>query len=451
MRTAWVCGLTTFVIATGLRKLKRPNRDSIGDIEDAGGLAEEEEWEEEEVEAGVEGPALPSPPSPLATCTNLLIIGDFGKSGSIQRQVRDSMASVAQSMQADAILALGDNVYESGANSESVMTKEWRDVYLTRSALNRKWYAIKGNHDWYTTSRAMERFTNSSKNSGKSWRMDHFWHRHTIRNVEMFFIDTEIIRGTVRTGDRSTQNNWFESRLKSSRAAWKIVSGHHPIYSGGSHGGSGTVKNLVDPLMRKNGATIYFSGHDHSQQHMHHNGVDYVLSGAGSKEDRSSRRGNYPSGAMKKYVAEPGFASLSICNDREATLKFYKKTGSVAYTRTLRNVAYTQTQDAEEPETGEIAEASGVEEHDGSEARCGDVEMQKVNFRCSEQYEDGCTVQPDVDPTSVSCMSYCSWHGLSCTGAWQNKRGACGRDVEWSCDKTGDGSLSFLCRCGKEA
>lgn len=250
-------------------------------------------------------PTTPAPtPTPSTGCVELLIVGDFGDSGSDQRDVRAGMAKVAEERNPDGILALGDNVYPSGVESNSDMQNDWRDIWLQESALQRPWYGVLGNHDWWGNAEKMRDFTNSSRNEGGYWTMPGFWHNKDFGGgVEVFLVDTMIWRGDAieyggSNSQMSNQRDWLSDRLQQSSASWKIVAGHHPVYSAGSHGITREILEEVDPMMRSNGANIYLAGHDHSQQHIKHQNMHYVVSGAGSKQPRT--RSNESDGVSRR-------------------------------------------------------------------------------------------------------------------------------------------------------
>ena len=47
------------------------------------------------------------------------------------------------------------------------------------------------------------------------------------------------------------------------------------------------MEKLV-PLFQQGGARVVFSGHEHNFQHSHHDGIDYFITGAGSKVRKGS-------------------------------------------------------------------------------------------------------------------------------------------------------------------
>ena len=61
----------------------------------------------------------------------------------------------------------------------------------------------------------------------------------------------------------------INSVLTNSTETWKIVIGHHPIYSGGfGHGNKEELINQLKPILEKNKVQMYFCGHSHSSQYI---------------------------------------------------------------------------------------------------------------------------------------------------------------------------------------
>ena len=105
------------------------------------------------------------------------------------------------------------------------------------------------------------------------------------------------------------QLRWLEGELaERGGATWVVVTGHHPVYSAGDHGDSPAMLQQVWPLLRKYGADVYLSGHDHSLQLLTDGAVTFVVSGAGSK------RGTLDPGHrhLSWSSDQGGFAALSV-------------------------------------------------------------------------------------------------------------------------------------------
>ena len=80
---------------------------------------------------------------------NFLVFGDWGRNGEKdQADVAREMGVVAKKIDAQFILAVGDNFYEDGV--ASVDDPQWQSSFeqvYTAESLQVPWYAILGNHD----------------------------------------------------------------------------------------------------------------------------------------------------------------------------------------------------------------------------------------------------------------------------------------------------------------
>ena len=74
---------------------------------------------------------------------------------------------------------------------------------------------------------------------------------------------------------------WLLSALELSKAEWKIVYGHHPLYSTGArHGSDKRLRRLVEPFLIGR-VQVALAGHDHIYQRFHpQNGVVYFVEGS---------------------------------------------------------------------------------------------------------------------------------------------------------------------------
>ena len=111
--------------------------------------------------------------------------------------------------------------------------------------------------------------------------------------ADFFYLDTtpmvkeyysyEKTRKNVSAENVPKQLAWLRRALAASRAQWKIVIGHHPIYSGGDHGGTAELVENLLPILHEHGVQVYFNGHDHDLQHLVAGEVNLFDSGAGSQ------------------------------------------------------------------------------------------------------------------------------------------------------------------------
>jgi hypothetical protein len=126
--------------------------------------------------------------------------------------------------------------------------------------------------------------------------------------------------------------------LRRATATWKVVYGHHPIYSHGQHGDIAVNVQRLLPFCRGKRADVYIAGHDHDLQHLKaEDGVHFFVfrwRGAGIRPITAGPRSIF---AMSSY----GFSVLEA-DSRQFTIKFLgpdlkelhqatlTKTGSVA-------------------------------------------------------------------------------------------------------------------------
>lgn len=68
-----------------------------------------------------------------------------------------------------------------------------------------------------------------------------------------------------------------------SDAPWKVVFGHHPIYSSGQYGVNEPFISKLTPLFQKYRVQLYVNGHEHNYERTQPiNGTTYLICGAGA-------------------------------------------------------------------------------------------------------------------------------------------------------------------------
>jgi len=276
-----------------------------------------------------------------AAALDFLVVGDWGRNGaSRQREVAMQMGQAGAGLGSRTVFSVGDNFYEDGV--QSATDPQWRtsfeDIY-TAGALQVPWYVALGNHDYRGVPQAQLDYAKTSAR----WRMPSRYYKVSgtelgAPHVDFFVVDTSplvhkyrekvhsVIAQNVASQDVDAQIKWLDQELGKSTAAWKLVVGHHTIYSGGSgHGDTPETQELIDPLLKKHGVQAYINGHDHDLQHIRRGSVDYVCCGAGSEV----RPVEAIDGTLF-CAARSGFAALR-CEPAALTVEFRDYTGATLY------------------------------------------------------------------------------------------------------------------------
>lgn len=293
--------------------------------------------------AGGAAVALPGFGAPAAELKSepksisLLALGDWGHDGSAnQMAVAAKLGEVASRSGSRFIVSTGDNFYPSGVTStkDPRWVRSFENVY-TAPSLQIPWYAALGNHDHRGNIAAQVAYSLSSSR----WKMPASYYAIAAPmaggEAHVFFIDTtEIIGGGewlgwIANGRRGREQlAWLEQCLEASAARWKIVVGHHPVHSGGRHGGDPTLVREIQPLLERYGVAMYVNGHDHCLQHVVVNGVSYLTSGAGSKPNAVR-----PIAGTHFASEELGFLEIELGG--AATMRFVSPTRGVIHTHTV--------------------------------------------------------------------------------------------------------------------
>lgn len=244
---------------------------------------------------------------------NFLAVGDWGRHGDDhQRDVGVRMGESAEQLGARFVISVGDNFYENGVAGvdDPAWKSSFEDIY-TASSLQVPWYVALGNHDYRGNVQAQVDYSAISSR----WRLPARWYsfaEHTPdrARMEIFVVDTSPMISSyyangarvVKVGDQRAnvpvQLAWLDGQLRSSTADWKIVVGHHPIYTGRAvhylstiasdrlmhlNDGLPDLSAQLDPILQRHRVALYLNGHIHDLQHVHRGATHYVCTGAGSK------------------------------------------------------------------------------------------------------------------------------------------------------------------------
>ncbi len=282
---------------------------------------------------------------------HFLAMGDWGRNGEDhQKQVAAQMGKTAADCRAQFIIAAGDNFYPRGVISEfdPLFRYSFEDIY-TAFSLQWDWYPVLGNHDYGGNPDAEVAYTKISRR----WKMPSRYYAKkfsingdTTQQVLIAFIDTnplipEFYKNNeygpnVKSQDSTKQKRWLAKTLsdKSPNIKWKIVVGHHPMYTGGSRTenyDTRAIRHSLKPLLDKYGVDIYLAGHEHSLQHMVPAGKTHHFISGSASEKTPARLLDI----SRLSASEYGFMLFSV-TAREIFLQTIDYTGQVIYTTVIK-------------------------------------------------------------------------------------------------------------------
>lgn len=216
--------------------------------------------------------------------TRFVAFGDGGSGLPAQQQIADQLIRQHNQSPYNLILLLGDNIYPNG---DTIKYGENRFTALYKPLLDNKvqFKPILGNHDitgplgvgypalWMSNQRENMRF----------FGMPYPYYDFIMGDFHFFMLNTNKFH--------HLQRDWLIRKLLESRQRWKIVCGHHPVFSSGFHGSSTYLRKRLKPLLEAGGANLYLSAHEHDYERFATiDGITYIVSGGGGADLRKFNR-----------------------------------------------------------------------------------------------------------------------------------------------------------------
>lgn len=263
---------------------------------------------------------LPDPTLPLDEPFSFIVIGDFGTGIKRPSTAKRRQLEVAQALEravdesnARLIVTTGDNIYAS--RRFLLWTKDtgdddddWFFTYYQpyRYVLNRiPVCPTIGNHDTRETEEhddreqvmdnmyLRERLAGEEAAGRASVSPGLFYRFRVSADIELVCYDTSKEAFFRRGRLFEYPKHWdFMQRSFPPRETggirWRLPFGHHPPFCAGpQHRNTDRMEPVVQ-LFEQGGVRASFSGHEHNFQHSQWNGIDYFVTGAGSKIRRRS-------------------------------------------------------------------------------------------------------------------------------------------------------------------
>ena len=208
------------------------------------------------------------------TSVKFAIIGDSGRGTPEQHAVAAQMVRFRERFKFNFVLMVGDNIYEGPATPDDYRRK-FEEPYRALLQDDVRFFAVLGNHDDPRQIAYRPFNMNGERYYSFSAPEDPLTRLRTP--VEFFALDS--------TNMDSGQLAWLDQRLAASRAEWKVVFLHHPLYTSGRYrNGSRAHRWALEPILTRHGVDIVLSGHEHIYQRsqLQQNILYFVSGGAGS-------------------------------------------------------------------------------------------------------------------------------------------------------------------------
>ncbi|MEO7050012.1 MAG: metallophosphoesterase, partial [Ferruginibacter sp.] len=203
---------------------------------------------------------------------NFFVLGDWGRDGKFdQTALANQMIAQAKKLDPAFIMLTGDNFYDDGV--KDIYDAHWKNSFENiYKELSKKypWYVSLGNHDYRGNPQAQIDYHMVNKN----WNLPQRYYTTVIetndgQKVRLISIDTSPYytdyyttknMESVKTQDTAAKRHWLETTLANSKEEWKIVFGHHPVYSAALRGGTPELIKMLAPLFEKYKVQAYICG-----------------------------------------------------------------------------------------------------------------------------------------------------------------------------------------------
>lgn len=311
-----------------------------------------------------------------------ILIGDAGNADEPrgERNLEFVRTQIQSSDKNTTVLFLGDNIYPRGLpDSLNIHRKEAENKINKQldlvSGFKGNTVFIAGNHDWYSGLDGLidqKNYIAEKLKNKKAFMPRKYEAIDKIEvndDITMILIDSEWflqdwnkhpnINEESAIKSREDFFEEFRSLINKNRNKLTLVVIHHPIFSGGPHGGYFSLRSHLFPykniplpvlgtignyLRKTTGASpadnhfklyqdminrikttvsgqeqvVFISGHDHNLQYIEQDGIKQIISGSGSKKEEI--RAIQPTSFA---VGEIGFGVLNVFENKNAEINFY--------------------------------------------------------------------------------------------------------------------------------
>ncbi|RRJ90127.1 metallophosphoesterase [Paenimyroides tangerinum] len=326
-----------------------------------------------------------------------ILIGDGGNANDTisEPNFKFLKERISNSNENTTVLFLGDNIYPKGLpDSLNVNRNEAIEILNKQLDLVKDFkgqtFFLAGNHDWYSGLDGLieqKNYVASALNSKKGFMPRNY---ESIDKVEindeitLITIDSEWFIQDWNKYNKMNHGSEFRSRedffeefrslINKNQNKITLVAIHHPLFTGGAHGGYFSLRkhlfpykniplpvfgSVINYLRKTTGGSpadtqykvyqslinrlktiatnqdqvIFLSGHDHNLQYIEKDGIKQIISGSASKIEEA--RAVEP---LSFSVGKFGYGVLNVYEDKETEINFYtteNKKEELAFRRSI--------------------------------------------------------------------------------------------------------------------
>jgi len=225
------------------------------------------------------------------------VLGDVGLPERGQYRLARTLGCYSKVNPLSFVLLAGDNIYEHGEIEKVKAAFEIPYQELLQQQI--KFYAVLGNHDIQTNN-------GIDQIAYKPFNMQGRYYTFEQGDLRFFALDTNP------EADWHQQLSWLEKELANTKQPWKIVFGHHQIYSSGRYGMNPELIDRLTPLFSRYGVQLYINGHEHHYERTKPiAGTTYLTCGAGATV-RPVGRSDWTAYSLAKL----SFAAIEVYSNR---------------------------------------------------------------------------------------------------------------------------------------
>ena len=228
-------------------------------------------------------PARTPEPADLVFCA----LGNQGSGLPGQKRVADALARLAPSGPLDFVLLLGANFPPHGVTLASdPLWQERFDAVYDPKALAVPFYPVLGAEDWHDKNHVVKEYGRMNRR----WTMKDYSYDFVVeshgKKLHFFAADTTRLTGKIEDARTRITQRLVIHPLEQSRADWKIVFGHHALYSTRKDADQARLERMrlmLELWFQKFGVDLYICADDRVLQLLQPaKGVRQVTSGGGA-------------------------------------------------------------------------------------------------------------------------------------------------------------------------